>query len=166
MTKFCLGGVMLAALLLSSPAWAGHGKAGLWNVTSTTEIAYPPELVAAMKKSGQSLPPPRPTTFPMCMSQAEVDSDQPPHLDRAATGCVTKIVKRTATEMTASMACKGAMKGAGAIQVTYNGAEHYAGSYSFKGSASGNPVDTMTRFKGDWVKADCGKLQPYKLRTQ
>jgi hypothetical protein len=164
MTKFTA--LLLPLLLLSAPAFAKHGKAGLWSVTSTTEIAYPPALAAAMKKEGQPLPAPKPVTFPMCMSQAEVDSDSPPHMDRAATGCDTRIVKQTPGAMTASMLCKGSMKGTGTIQVSYAGAEHYSGFYSFKGSSSGNPIDMTTRFKGDWVKADCGKTQPYKLRTQ
>ncbi len=158
--------VALSALCLSGPALAKHGKAGLWNVTSTTEMAFPPEAVAAMKKAGMAMPGTKPVTAQMCMSQAEVDSARPPHLDRTATGCDTKIVKETAAAMTATMTCKGNMRGTGTIQVTYNGAEHYVGSYSFKGTSGGRPVDMTTRFKGDWVKADCGKIKPYSLRTQ
>jgi hypothetical protein len=162
----CLCSVALTALSMSGPALAKHGKAGLWNVTSTTEMAFPPEAVAAMKRAGMAMPGAKPIIAQMCMSQAEVDSARPPHLDRTATGCDTKIVKETATAMTATMTCKGNMRGTGTIQVTYKGAEHYVGSYSFKGTSGGRPVDMTTRFKGDWVKADCGKIKPYNLRTQ
>jgi len=163
--KFWLGALALT-VLAAAPAFAKQGKAGLWNVTSTTEIALPPETVAAMKKAGQSLPAAQPVTVQMCMSQAEVDSDRPPHPDPAATGCDTKVVKRTANAMTASMVCKGNMKGTGTIQVTYDGNERYSGFYSFKGSTGGRATDVTTRFRGQWVKADCGNVKPYSLRTQ
>lgn len=163
---FSLCGIALAALCLSDPALAKHGKAGLWNVTSTTEMAFPPEAVAAMKRAGMAMPGTKPVTAQMCMSQAEVDSARPPHLDRTATGCDTKIVKETAAAMTATMICKGNMRGTGTIQVTYKGETQYAGSYSFKGTSGGRPVDMTTRFRGNWVKADCGNVKPYNLRTQ
>ena len=164
--KFCLGGTMLVLLLAAAPAFARQGKAGLWNVTSTVEMALPPETAAAMKKMGMAMPGAKPVTSQLCMSQAEVDSDRPPHLDRAATGCDTKLVKQTATGMTANMVCKGNMTGTGTIQVTYKGDTHYSGFYGFKGTSGGRPVDMTTRFTGDWVKADCGNVKPYNLRTQ
>lgn len=160
----CLG--MLALAAIATPALAKQGKVGLWNVTSTTEMALPPETVAAMKKAGMAVPKPQPITVQMCMSQAEVDSDHPPHLDRGATGCDTKLVKRTATSMTASMVCKGNMRGTGTIQIDYQGAERYSGMYNFKGATGGQTTDVTTRFRGQWVKADCGNVKPYSLRTQ
>jgi hypothetical protein len=52
------------------------------------------------------------------------------------------------------------------MRISYSGAEHYTGTYSFKGTVEGNATDMNTRFKGDWVKADCGAIKPYNLRTQ
>ena len=164
--KLCLAAVALSALGLSGPALAKQGKVGLWNVTSTIEMAMPPEAAAAMKKMGMAMPGAKPVTVQMCMSQAEVESNRPPHLDRTATGCDTRLVKQTATEMTASMVCKGNMRGTGTIQVAYKGDTQYSGFYSFKGTSGGRPVDMTTRFRGNWVKADCGKVKPYNLRTQ
>ncbi len=159
--------VLLAlGVLAANPALAKQGKAGLWNVTSTTDIAMPAQTLAAMKKAGVKMPVGQPVTVQMCMSQAEVDSDRPPQMDRQATGCETRIVKRTASAMTASMVCKGNLKGTGTIQITYDGAERYAGSYSFKGATGGQATDVTTRFRGQWLKADCGKVKPYALRTQ
>jgi hypothetical protein len=157
---------MLALALIAVPAMAKQGKVGLWNVTSSTDVTLPPQVAAALKKAGQSLPAARPMTVQMCMSQAEVDSSEPPHLDSKATGCVTKTTRQTASEMTATMTCNGDMKGSGSIQISYSGNEHYAGSYSFKGTSFGSPANITTRFKGDWVKADCGSVKPYSLRTQ
>jgi hypothetical protein len=64
------------------------------------------------------------------------------------------------------MVCNGEMKGTGRMQIAYSGPEHYAGTYSFKGAVHGHDMSTTSSFKGDWVKADCGNVKPYKLRTQ
>ena len=153
-------------LVCSSAALAKHGKVGLWNVTSATDVAIPPAMMAQMKKSGATMPASKPVTIQMCMSKDEVNSNNPPHIDSASTGCNTRIINQTPSALKAVMTCKGAMKGTGNIEVAYTGAEHYAGSYSFKGTLSSKPTNITTKFKGDWVKADCGRVPPYKLRTQ
>lgn len=154
-------------LMLPAAALAGHGKAGLWTVTSTTNMnmAMPPEVAAQMKAMNMKMPS-NTHTSKMCMSQAEVDANAPPHIDQGATGCTTKVTSASASGMTAVMTCTGRMKGTGNVKVTYSGAEHYTGAYSFKGTVEGNPTDMKTDFKGDWVKADCGAIKPYSLRTQ
>lgn len=158
--------VGLVSVLAVGPALAGQGKAGLWNVTSTTSMAMtmPPEVAAQMKGMNMAMPT-RTHTSQMCMSQAEVDSGAPPHIDQQATGCVTKVTSASAAGMTAVMTCTGRLKGTGQVKVSYSGAEHYTGSYSFKGTAEGAPTTMNTTFKGDWVKADCGAIKPYSLRT-
>jgi hypothetical protein len=148
------------------PALAAHGKVGLWNVTSSTEVALPPQLAAQMKKSGMTMPGAQPMTVQMCMSKEEVVSNAPPHLASGATGCNTRLVSQTAQAMRANIVCKGPMKGTGSIEVAYSGAEHYTGSYSFNGTSYGRQTRMTTRFKGDWVKADCGNVKPFKQRTQ
>ena len=40
------------------------------------------------------------------------------------------------------------MKGTGQMQISYSGAEHYAGSYSFKGNMNGQPMDTIVLLQG------------------
>jgi hypothetical protein len=161
---------LLAAALILAPtaALAGHGKAGLWNTVTTTNMAMamPPEMMAQMKAMGAKAPTANTIKGQMCMSQAEVDSNQPPHIDQGGTGCTTKLISQTASSMKAEMTCNGRMKGKGHMQVTYNGAEHYKGSYDFKGTVEGNPTNMSTTFQGDWVKADCGNVRPYRLRTQ
>lgn len=157
-----------ALLLLPGTALAGHGKAGLWTVTSTTNlrITLPPEVEAQMKKMGRAMSAQSHTTQ-MCMSQAEVDSDKPPHIDPSGTGCDTHIISQTGLSMKAKMVCDGRMKGTGDLQITYTGDNaHYTGQYSFDGSVEGNPSSMSTSFRGDWVKADCGSVRPYTLRNQ
>jgi hypothetical protein len=161
-----LTGLVAVSLIAAGPALAAHGKVGLWNVVSTVQVTLSPDITAQMKKSGVTLPAPLPTTVQMCMSKEEVESNTPPHLDSAATGCDTKLLVQTPQLMRAAITCKGQMKGTGRIEVAYDGAEHYSGSYSFKGTSYGRATNMSTSFKGDWVKADCGKVKPYKLRTQ
>jgi hypothetical protein len=161
---------LIAAVLVLAPgaAWAGHGKAGLWNTSSTTNmaLAMPPDVAAKMKAMGMAMPKAQTFNSQMCMSQAEVDSSSPPHIDQGATGCTSKVVSATASSMTAQMTCNGRMKGTGTMKISYRGNEHYEGSYDFKGTVEGNPTNMSTTFKGDWVKADCGSVKPYALRTQ
>lgn len=149
---------IFAALLLLVPtaAFAGHGKAGLWRVTATTDMAM----------AGMTQPKAQSHVSQMCMSQAEVDDDSPPHIDPASTGCKTRITGKTPSSLTAEMTCGGALKGMGNLQIVYRGDEHYAGTYSFRGAVEGNKSTITTSFKGDWLKADCGSVRPYKLRTQ
>jgi len=143
-------------LVLGGPALAAHGKAGLWRMTSTTDMAM----------KGMAMPGAQSHTSLMCMSQEEVDADTPPHIDQTATGCETHVTSMTPSALNADLVCKGSLKGDGHMQIVYRGAEHYAGTYSFKGAVEGNQSTMTTSFKGDWLKADCGDIKPYKLRTQ
>lgn len=155
-------------LLLMSPgmALAGHGKAGLWTVTSTTNmgLTLPPEVARQMKVTGA--PGSRTTTSRMCMSQAEVDASAPPHIDQGATGCTTELVSATANSMSSRMVCNGNMKGTGTMKITYAGDTAYSGAYDFNGTLAGNATHMSTTFAGKWIKADCGSVKPYALRTQ
>ena len=165
MPKISLGLGLVFVLASSGAALAGHGKAGLWNITSTTDMnmTMPPQVAAQMKNRKM---PAQTHTSQMCMSQEEVDSGSAPHIDPAATGCVTKVTSATASGMTAAMTCNGRLKGTGQMRISYRGAEHYSGTYDFKGTVEGNATTMDTHFKGEWVKADCGTIKPYKLRTQ
>jgi hypothetical protein len=162
MTRSFLAAAAVAAVMLPGAALAGHGKAGLWTVSSETmlDMAMPQGMEKAMR-----MPSTRHTTQ-MCMSQEEVDSSAPPHIAEAGTGCTTRLLSATATGMKAAMTCSGRLKGSGQMEISYRGAEHYQGTYDFKGQVEGNATAMTTRFKGDWVKADCGTIKPYKLRTQ
>jgi len=162
--KHLLIGLSIAALsLMPGAALAAHGKAGLWNVSTTmnmSNVAIPPEAMAQMKKMGVKMPTARSFVSQTCMTQAEVDSDKPPPM-RNDNGCTTRVVNQTASSMTAQMVCTGEMKGTGRMQISYSGKEHYSGSYDFKGNMNGQPMDMSSSFKGDWVKADCGTVKPY-----
>jgi len=146
----------MAFLATGGSALAAHGKAGLWRIRSTT----------AMEMKGVAPSGAHSHTSHMCMSQAEVDADTPPHIDQTATGCQTHVTSATPSALTADLVCDGSLKGQGHMQIVYRGDAHYAGTYSFHGAVEGNDSTMTTSFKGDWLKADCGRVKPYKLRTQ
>ncbi|HTO28387.1 MAG TPA: DUF3617 family protein, partial [Devosia sp.] len=119
-------GIAAASLLVVAPALAGHGKAGLWTITTKMEMPgmpqmpdmsqLPPEARARieamhMNMSGNSM------TMQHCMTQAEVDRDKPPPM--ANKEC--KLVKSSMVghTYTGDMACTGDFNGTGHFQVTY-----------------------------------------------
>lgn len=160
------------AVLLLSPgaALAAHGKPGLWNVTTTMSMAnmpqMPPEAMAMMKQRGMKMPGMEPITTQICMTQADVDSDVPPRTSNREEDCQSHVLHQSASSMEAEMVCSGRMQGTGHMQISYSGAEHYSGTYSFKGSAEGRSTAMSSTFKGDWVKADCGTVKPYVRKPQ
>ncbi len=155
-------GTSVILLLTPGAALAGHGKAGLWNVTnnmSMLNMQMPPEAMAQMKAMGMKMPGAHSITYQICMTQAQVDSNQLPKM-RKEDGCTTRVTSQTANSMAADMVCNGEMKGSGQLQLSFGGAEHYSGSYHMKGVVDGRPVEAASTFKGDWVKADCGDVKP------
>ncbi|HXS05715.1 MAG TPA: DUF3617 domain-containing protein [Rhizomicrobium sp.] len=160
-----IGLVAAAIILAPGAAFAGHGKAGLWNVSTTMDMGgmqVSPEAMARMKAMGVKMPSAQTFSSQICMTQAEVDSDKLPPMGRNDTGCTNHIVSQTGTAITAEMVCNGEMKGTGRLQIAYSNPEHYAGTYSFKGAVHGHDMSTTSSFKGDWVKVDCGAMKPRK----
>ena len=163
--RLLAAGTAFVLLLDPGVAFAGHGKAGLWNVSTTMNMGgmqMPPEAMARMKEMGMKMPSAQTFSSQICMTQAEVDSDKPPPMGRNDSGCASHIVSQTGASVTAEMVCNGEMKGTGHMQIAYSSPEHYAGSYNFKGMMHGREINTTSSFKGDWMKADCGAVTPRK----
>ena len=159
---------VIATVLVLAPAaaLAAHGKPGLWNISSTMQMAnmpqMPPEAMAMMKARGMKMPGMGggPTVTQICMTQDQVNADKPPAMSRHEENCTTKVLSQTATSVAAETTCHGRMDGVGHSQISWRGNDHYEGSYSFKGMAEGHPQDMSTHFTGDFVKADCGSVKP------
>jgi hypothetical protein len=77
--------------------------------------------------------------------------------------CKPRILKQSANSVETEIVCRGTMEGTGRAQVSWRGDNHYDGSYNFKGSMRGQPHQMSTQYTGDWVKADCGAVKPFKL---
>jgi len=157
-----IGLALVALVSVPEIAFAGHGKAGLWHVSTTMDmggVQMPPEARGRMKAMGVKMPSAQTFNTQICMTQADADSDKPPPMGRD-TGCTAHIVSQTSSAMTSETVCNGEMKGTGRVQIAYSSPEHYAGSYSFKGVVHGHEMNTTSSFKGDWVKPDCGAVKP------
>ncbi|HEY4124501.1 MAG TPA: DUF3617 domain-containing protein [Rhizomicrobium sp.] len=155
-----------AAGLLVSGAVASHGKAGLWNATTTMEMEgmpqmpdmsqMPPEVQARMKAmniqpSGKGI------KSQYCMTQAQVDQDRPPVNNKNCKVTGYKVVGHT---YTGDMVCTGDFEGTGHVEATYDSSEHYKGSTTMKGTGHGHPVNMHLTFEGQWVSANCGAVKP------
>jgi hypothetical protein len=166
--KLVSGLITAAAVLAPGAAWAAHGKVGLWTITSTMQMAnapkIPPEVVAMMKKRGIAMPMAgQPFTSQMCMTAEEVNADKPPRMTSREINCKTTVLSQSASSMKSDVVCHGEnMEGVGHSEISWSGNEHYAGSYHFKGTTQGQSNEINTTYKGDWIKADCGSVKPFK----
>jgi hypothetical protein len=151
-----------AAVMVAIPAIAGHGKAGLWNVTITTNMGgmampdmskLPPEAQAAMRAHGVTM---NGNTMSVqhCMTQAEVDASGPPAMG-GQKDCSLTNTKMGNNAFSADLACHGDMVGTGHVDVSFDSPEHYIGKQTMSGSMQGHPVSTSTTFEGRWASADC-----------
>ena len=163
--------ILALLVVLPSAVYAAHGKAGLWNASTTMQMAgmpampqIPPEALAQMRAAGVQMPQMSSsgmtTRSQFCMTADQVNADKPPQVGPNDSGCTWANMRVTGTQMSADLVCKGRMNGTGKIQMTYVRAEHYDGDYSFKGTMEGNPADMHASMTGDWVSANCGAVKP------
>jgi hypothetical protein len=170
-TKFrYLGAAAIAAaILVPAMALASHGKAGLWQITVTMDMAgmpampdmssLPPEAQARMKAmqmqmSGHSM------SIQHCMTAQEVSMEKP---DFSKMGhnkdCSATNVQVSGHAFSADMVCKGGdFVGNGHMQVAFDSDEHYSGSSTMSGDAHGHPMNVKESFDGKWISADCGSV--------
>ena len=154
--------ILMPAAALAMP----HGKPGLWNITTTMQMAsmpkMPPEVMEMMKKRGMNIPTPgQPMTSQMCMTAEQAAMDKPPNMDREGVKCTPKVISQTSNSVTTEITCHGTMEGTGRSQISWRGDSHYEGTYSFTGSMHDHPNNMSSTYTGDWVKADCGSVKPF-----
>jgi hypothetical protein len=159
-------GVIAAGVIaLPFAASASHGKAGLWNITTTMDMSgtpgmpdmskLPPEAQAQMKKMGVQMNGNSITTQ-HCMTAAEVAQDRPPQMGHMK-DCTMQNMSFGGGAMKADMVCSTPdMTGKGHISVAYSGDSSYSGKMSFTGTAQGHPMNMTNTFEGHWLSADCG----------
>jgi Protein of unknown function (DUF3617) len=158
--------ILIAASLLLVPAaaLAAHGRAGLWTVTSSMQMAnmpqIPPEAMAMMKERHMPIPG-EPMTTQICMTQDQVNADKPPAMSNRDESCDTKVLNLSPAMMEAQVTCHGHMEGVGHVKVSWRGNEHYEGTYNFKGTMEGRPQEMSSHYSGDFVKSDCGSVRPF-----
>ena len=168
--KFTTGLIASALLLAPVAAFAGHGKPGLWNITSTMQMAnapqMPPEAMAMMKSRGIKMPGMgEPMTSQICMTPEQVNGDLPPAMHNQDMNCTGKVLSQTSSSMKSEVTCHGRMEGVGHAEMNWRGNEHYDVTYNFKGTMGGRPQEISPRYSGDFVKADCGAVKPAKVMS-
>ncbi len=158
--------LFLAGLLPLSacgPAPVPHGKAGLWNFTTTlnnVNPAIPPAARVQVAMMGMTVPDTETHDGQICMTQDQVKQGTLPPINPPDSGCTGKVTRNDSKAVAAVMTCSGSMKGTGQLSIAYADDRHYAGTYNFKGTTEGKPLTLSSSFKASWAKADCGPANP------
>lgn len=153
----------VAALAVVPPAaFAAHGKAGLWDVTVSMQMAGMPQMspedMVRMKAMGMQMPDRNTITTQHCMTAAEVNSDQLSSGSAAQQGCAMRNMKTAGHTFSGDMICTGARQGEGHMEITYDSPEHYKGNMTFSGTAGGQPANITYMYEGKWTSPDCGSV--------
>ena len=163
---------LAAAIVVPGLALAGHGKAGLWQISVTMDMpgmqmpqmpdmsSMPPEVQARMKAmqlqmSNHNI------SLQHCMTAQEVTMDKPDfsHMQRNK-DCSMENMKVSGHSFSGDMVCKnGDFVGNGHMQVTFDSDEHYSGENNITGTAHGHPMNMHETFDGKWISADCGAVK-------
>lgn len=101
----------LAAFAFPALPDGGRGQPGLWEISAVVEIP------------GQASLPSQTQTE--CLSQADLDADPAPILDRGA--CRATDVRRSGDTVTWKITCDGSEKGSGEGEISYRSPTEYDG---------------------------------------
>lgn len=142
-------------------ALASHGKAGLWEVTSTMNMPNMPQMssaqMAQMQAMGMHMPMGHTITTQHCMTADQVAQDKPPPV--RSRDCAMTNVKISGQTFSGDVVCKGEFQGQGHFSLAYESDAHYSGSTSMAGTANGHSMSSSSSFEGKWISADCGAVK-------
>lgn len=168
--------VLLAATIVLLPAMANampHGRPGLWTTSTTMKTAampqMSPQVMAMMKQRGIKMPGMggEPVVNQICMTPGDVKEGmmaQQRLRDQHEISCTPKVLAETASSVTTEITCHGNMEGVGRSQISWRGDSHYEGDYSFKGVMHGHASEMSSHYVGDFVRADCGAVKPFRAK--
>jgi hypothetical protein len=154
--------VVASCFGISLTAQAQSRKAGLWDVTSTMTWQQSP-FPAGMSAPANSPFGGGAHTNAVCITQEQIDKfGAPPPQTRS--DCQVANVVKSATGMTAEIACSGTMSGKGTIVASWTDDDHTISKMHFAGTMQAGPspkpvewtVDSTSVFKS----ADCGSVKP------
>lgn len=153
-----------ALLAVGIAAWplaaiASHGKAGLWDITSTIDMGnmLSPAQTAQMRAMGMHMPTSNTVNAQRCMTAQEVATDNPP--PPRSKNCSYSNVKVVGHTYSGDLICTGDFEGTGHFSITYDSDEHYTGTTTMTGTAHGHPVNSNNTIEGKWISADCGNVK-------
>lgn len=156
-----LAGAMCATAVASAET---HQKPGLWETTIKVDMGdsmpqIPPEMLEQMRGAGFELPFAQPIVHRMCLLPEQVAQGVVPEFSDTESGCATRNTKRKGDAFVGEIACNGALRGQGTLNMQLNNPEAYTGTTDFTGVAENDlPVQVRTDFSGRWLSAECGDV--------
>ncbi len=170
MKKTILLGILLAWPLASWAADAFDIKPGLWEQTTTMEVAgmsampqLTPEQLAQMppaaraRLEGMAQGGGQTITTKVCHTRESLADAR--SYSRQDASCTSKVTNMTATKVEVHTECTGRMKSSGDFVVDRVDAEHTKMSGVFK-TEGDHPMSTKMSTSGKWISADCGDVKP------
>lgn len=153
-------GTICLAMLAAGAAWAGHGKIGLWKITTKIDMGGMPQLspeqMAKMRSMGIKVPMNNTFITEHCMTAQEVAMSRPPEMGRhGKQECKMQNMKVVGQSVSADMVCSGEAHGSGHFALSYDTPEHYSGRMSMNISVHGHAMASSTSFEGRWISASC-----------
>jgi len=147
-------------MLASGAAWAGHGKVGLWKITTKMDMGGMPQLspeqMAKMRSMGIKAPMNNTFTTEHCMTAQEVAMSRPPEIGHhGKQECKMQNMKSVGQSVSADMVCTGDAHGSGHFALNYDSPEHYSGRMSMNIAVHGRAMASTTSFEGRWISATC-----------
>jgi len=152
-------GIAVAALaVLPAVAQTSHGKAGLWEVTSTMSMPNMPQMspaqTAQMQAMGMHMPTGHTTTLQHCVTPEQAASPIP--LNSHNKDCALSNVKMDGRTYSGDVTCSGEFQGQGHFSETFDSDEHYTGTSTMTGTSNGHAMNMSNTMEGKWISADCG----------
>jgi hypothetical protein len=157
-----LVGLLAAGQLESAPPM----KMGLWEMTSSTTMTFPPGMVDSMKKMGMASGVPFTNVEKVCITPEQWRKSL--GIDLGMKGCTFSKRDITGKTMTLSMTCSfgGGVAMAMDTNATFSsetleGSAHATTTYPANMMGGGKSVADSTS-KGKFISSDCGTVQPGK----
>lgn len=150
------------AMPLAAHAATPYGRAGLWVVTSTAQMAPIPRtqpealsLLRGLSSSGA------PVAGNLCVTDDDIGEERAPRLYDRSQDCRISVTAKTPSAMTVESVCYGTLEGKGRMQIAWQGSDHFSGSYSFRGKVYGRRAQIASSFRGDFAGVNCGGVKPF-----
>jgi len=179
---------ILLAIALLSPlaAWAADdikpfdAKPGLWEYTSTVQIAGMPANMPGMQipdEARKSMTPeqlariegmmsrggsPQPTVIKVCVTRDSFDKAIA-QANKRNSSCTQKVVNSSSSKLEIHMECsaeKTDQKTVMDMAFDRVDAEHFKGGGTVKSSGSGRSMEMKITMGGKYLSSDCGDVKP------
>lgn len=161
----CARGLFGLALALPLAAFAGPGRAGLWEVSTSLNFGVggfqvSDEQAAQMRQLGLDVPGiSRPFVARQCITPEQAARDELPRPQAGNSGCELRNVRHRGALWNADIACNGTLQGSGSVSARFDSDAHFTGNWSFRGTSTQVPTEIAMSnpYSGRWLGAECGK---------